>query len=57
MVREVRARGCSRLTLLTGRGRQSYGAHFYENRGWLEHPELANFIFLLQEHDGTDSGR
>jgi len=43
--------------LLTGRGRQSYGAHFYENRGWLEHPELANFIFLLQEHDGTDSGR
>jgi len=43
--------------LLTGRGRESYGAHFYENRGWLERPGLASFIFLLQERGGIDSGQ
>jgi GNAT superfamily N-acetyltransferase len=55
--REARLRGCSRLMLFTGRGRESYGTHFYENRGWLERPELANFIFLLRENDGADSGQ
>ncbi len=41
------SRGCSRLMLLNGRGRESYRREFYKKTGWAERPEIANFILPL----------
>ena len=44
---EAERRGCSRLSLLNGRQGESYQRRFYEKRGWVERPDLANFILRL----------
>lgn len=47
-VTEGHSRGCSRLSLLNGRHRDSYLRSFYERQGWEERPIMANFILPLQ---------
>lgn len=41
---EAKSRGCSRLSLLNLRHRQSYERGFYIKAGWRERREAANFI-------------
>jgi GNAT superfamily N-acetyltransferase len=41
------ARGCHRLSLLNGKERESYVRGFYQKHGWLERPDMSNFIQLL----------
>lgn len=45
---EARRRGCSRLSLLNNRSRDSYARKFYEKHGWEERPVMANFIRKLE---------
>lgn len=40
-------RGCSRLTLINVRTRESYQRHFYEKHGWQEYPDHARFVLNL----------
>lgn len=42
---EAKKRGCSRLSLLNIRHRESYQRGFYKKHGWTERPEVANFIY------------
>jgi len=44
---EARARGCSRLSLMNLRSRESYARRFYIKAGWEERSEAANFLFRL----------
>lgn len=44
---EARARGCSRLSLLNMRDRESYHRRFYAKQGWTERPDAANFVLRL----------
>lgn len=44
---EAERRGCSRLSLLNLRGRESYQRRFYEKQGWRERGEAANFLLGL----------
>lgn len=46
-VEEARARGCSRLSLLNNRRRESYERGFYAARGWQERGDMANFVLFL----------
>jgi GNAT superfamily N-acetyltransferase len=50
---EAEARGCTRLSLINMRQRESYLRGFYAKRGWEERPEAANFIMRLP---GPDAG-
>ena len=43
----ARERGCSRLSLLNDRDRESYQRGFYSKRGWVERDRMANFIAQL----------
>ncbi len=45
---EAQKRGCTRLSLINMRQRESYQRGFYKSRGWQERPEAANFILLLE---------
>lgn len=45
--KEAVDRGCSRLSLLNGRNRDSYGRNFYRKCGFVERSQLANFIIKL----------
>jgi GNAT superfamily N-acetyltransferase len=47
LVDESKKRGCSRLSLLNMRKRESYQRGFYSLRGWEERSEAANFVFWL----------
>ncbi len=47
VVQEAKRRGCSRLSLLNDRDRESYRRGFYEKRGWIERPDMANFVLRL----------
>jgi GNAT superfamily N-acetyltransferase len=48
-VKEVAAaRGCSRLSLLNMRPRESYQRGFYNKQGWTERPDAANFVLRLE---------
>lgn len=40
-------RGCSRLSLLNMRPRESYQRSFYTKQGWDERPDAANFVLRL----------
>ena len=42
---EGRQRGCSRLSLLNLRERESYQRGFYKKQGWTERENMANFVF------------
>lgn len=42
------ARGCSRLSLLNMRPRESYQRGFYSKQGWTERPDAANFVLRLE---------
>jgi len=44
---EATQRGCYRLMLITSRERESYERDFYKKKGWVERPEIANFVRLL----------
>jgi GNAT superfamily N-acetyltransferase len=44
---EARARGCTRLSLLNLRHRESYQRQFYVKAGWYERGEAANFVYAL----------
>jgi GNAT superfamily N-acetyltransferase len=48
---EARARGCSRLSLLNMRDRESYRRAFYTKDGWEERTDAANFVFDLKPDD------
>lgn len=48
-IAEGRQRGCTRLSLLNNRQRESYRRGFYTKQGWQERMDLANFIYLLKE--------
>jgi GNAT superfamily N-acetyltransferase len=45
---DARKRGCSRLSLLNSRGRESYQRGFYQKHGWTERTDMANFIFRIE---------
>jgi GNAT superfamily N-acetyltransferase len=47
VVSEAKARGCSRLMLITNRVRESYRRKFYLKAGWIERDSMANFIYEL----------
>lgn len=42
------ARGCSRLSLLNMRPRESYQRGFYTKQGWTERADAANFVLRLK---------
>lgn len=44
---EGKARGCSRLSLLNMRNRESYQRGFYKKVGWEERERAANFVLPL----------
>ena len=44
---EARARGCTRLSLINLRHRESYRRQFYVKAGWQERDTAANFIYAL----------
>jgi len=46
--KEAKARGCSRLSLLNMRNRESYQRGYYWKVGWEERENAANFILLLE---------
>jgi GNAT superfamily N-acetyltransferase len=46
---EANRRGCSRLTLLNMRQRESYRREFYAKRGWEERLQAANFVKVLEK--------
>jgi len=50
---EATARGCSRLSLLNNKARQSYQRGFYQKNGWQERPEMLNFIYPLSHKTET----
>jgi GNAT superfamily N-acetyltransferase len=50
-ITEARQRGCTRLSLLNNRHRESYQRGFYRKHGWQEREALVNFIYLLGEED------
>jgi GNAT superfamily N-acetyltransferase len=45
---EARGRGCTRLSLINLRNRESYQRQFYAKFGWKERTEAANFIYLIR---------
>ena len=45
---EAQARGCTRLSLINIRDRESYQRSFYAKLGWQERPDAANFIFRMR---------
>lgn len=47
IIAEARRRGCSRLSLINSRTRESYQRKFYEQRGWKERTEVAAFVLPL----------
>lgn len=49
---EALARGCSRLTLVNLRHRESYERGFYAKRGWQERSEAAIFVYPLEQGGG-----
>lgn len=47
-VHESETRGCSRLSLINLRDRESYQHRFYAKQGWKERESAANFIYSVQ---------
>lgn len=47
VISEARKHGCSRLTLINSRTRESYQRKFYEQHGWKERTEIAAFVLPL----------
>ncbi len=47
MKEEAEERGCSRLSVVNMRYRESYERGFYRKCGWEERPDAANFILRL----------
>ena len=45
---EAERRGCTRLTLINRRDRESYARSFYAKHGWVEQPEAARFSYTLK---------
>ena len=45
---EGKDRGCSRLSLLNMRNRESYQRGYYKKVGWEERENAANFVFMLK---------
>jgi GNAT superfamily N-acetyltransferase len=45
---EAQARGCSRLSLINLRNRESYMRQFYVKAGWEERSDAANFIYQIK---------
>ena len=45
---EAQARGCTRLSLINIRDRESYQRGFYAKLNWQERPDAANFIYRLR---------
>ena len=41
-------RGCSRLSLLNNRNRESYQRGFHRKHGWTERSEMANFVLKIE---------
>lgn len=46
-VQEAKNRGCSRLSLITNRSRETYGRGYYRKAGWVEREGMACFVFTL----------
>ncbi len=46
---EASERGAYRLSLLNAKQRESYERSFYQKQGWLERPDMANFIYLMPD--------
>jgi GNAT superfamily N-acetyltransferase len=49
VIERARDIGCYRLMLTNGRDRPAYKRGFYQERGWTERPDTANFVLLLQD--------
>ena len=48
-VAEGKERGCTRLSLLNNRQRESYRRGFYTKQGWQEREAMANFVYLFDQ--------
>lgn len=46
---EAQTRGCTRLSLINIRDRESYQRGFYAKLGWQERSDAANFIYRLRQ--------
>ena len=46
-IAEGKQRGCTRLSLLNNRQRESYRRGFYSKQGWQEREAMANFVYLF----------
>jgi GNAT superfamily N-acetyltransferase len=42
-------RGCTRLSLLNYRQRESYKREYYKKHGWEERPDMANFVYTFKK--------
>jgi GNAT superfamily N-acetyltransferase len=49
VIAEGRRRGCTRLSLLNNRRRESYRRGFYQKQGWQEREDLVNFVYLFDK--------
>jgi GNAT superfamily N-acetyltransferase len=47
VIAEAKERGCTRLSLLNMRDRESYKRGFYGKRGWQERADAANMVYPL----------
>jgi GNAT superfamily N-acetyltransferase len=47
VISEAKERGCTRLSLINIRGRESYKRGFYAKRGWQERADAANLVYPL----------
>jgi GNAT superfamily N-acetyltransferase len=54
-LREAARRGCSRLSLLNFRNRESYQRQFYAKNGWTERVDAANFVLPVPEASAPGS--
>ena len=46
---EALERGCHRLSLLNSTERESYERSFYQKHGWIERPDMRNFVYRFPD--------
>jgi Acetyltransferases len=49
VMKEGEKRGCMRLMLTNGKDKESYKRGFYKKLGWIERPQVANFVYYYRE--------
>lgn len=50
-ITEAQKRNCCRLSLLNDKRLDSYKKKFYGNQGWIERPNMANFVLWIKKKE------